>query len=80
MGEEKEMEKVSTFSLQSTKIEQSVFDEPRFKVEVLDEGYAWIQKTQSFAKVSCGRFWKSKASGSKNVRETSLGRCSRFKK
>ena len=62
------------------KIGWSSFDGPRFKVEVLGEGYAWISKTPSFAKVSRGRFGKLKASGSGSVRGTSSGRCSRFKR
>ena len=73
-------ERSSNFSLRSTKIGWSSFDELRFKVRVLDEGYAWILETISFAKVSSGRFGKSKASGSRSVHGTSSGRCSRFKR
>ena len=82
MREEKRecRERNSDFSLQSMKIRCSSSDGPRFKVGVLGEGYAWILETPSFAKVLHGRFGKSKASGSGSVRETSLGRCSRFKK
>ena len=42
---------------------------PRFKVGVLGEGYAWMPETLSFAKVSSGRFGKSKSLGSESVRE-----------
>ena len=82
MREEKRgcRERSSNFSLQSTKIEWSSFDGPRFKVGVLGEGYAWIPETPSFAKVFQGRFGKSKTLGSGSVRETSSGRCSRFKR
>ena len=52
----------------------------RFKVEVLGEGYVWIPETPSFAKVSRGRFGKSKDSGSGSVHGTSSGCCSRFKR
>ena len=76
----REREKISTFSLQSTEIRWSSFDGPRFKVVVLGEGYAWIPKTPSFAKVSSGRFGESKASGSGSIRGTSSGRCSCFKR
>ena len=72
-------ERKSNFSLRSTKIGWWSSDGPRFKVRVLGQGYAWIIETPSFAKVSHGRFEKSKASGSGSVRETSSGRCSRFK-
>ena len=44
------------------------------------EDYAWILETPSFAKVSRGRFVKSKASGSGSVRGTSSSHCSRFKR
>ena len=40
----------------------------------------WIPETPSFAKVSCGRFGKSKALGSESVCVTSSGRCSCFKR
>ena len=60
-------ERSFNFSLRSTEIGWSSSDRPRFKVEVLNEGYAWIPKTPSFAKASCGRFGKSKASGSGSV-------------
>ena len=39
-------EKISTFSLRSTKIEWSSSDGPRFKFEVLDEGYAWTRNSK----------------------------------
>ena len=82
MREEKKgcRERKSNFSLRSTKIGWSSSNGPRFKVRVLGEGYAWITETPCFAKVSHGRFEKSKASGSGSIRETSSGRCSHFKR
>ena len=82
MREEKRecRERSSNFSLQSMKIRWSSSDGLRFKVGVLGEGYAWILETPSFAKVLHGRFGKSKAPGSRSVRGTSSGRCSRFKR
>ena len=56
------------------------FNGPRFKVEVLSEGYVWIPETPSFAKVLLKRFKQLKALGSGSVRGTSSGRCSRFKR
>ena len=41
-------EKISIFSLQFTEIGWSEFVEPRFKVHLLDEGYAWVPTTCSF--------------------------------
>ena len=76
----REREKISTFSLRSTEIEWSSSDGPRFKVGVLNEGYAWIPETPSFAKVSRRRFGESKAPSSGSVRGTSSGRCSGFKR
>ena len=73
-------ERSFNFSLRFTKIMWSSSDGPRFKVGVLDEGYAWIPETPSFTKVSRRRFGKSETSGLGSVRETSLGRCSRFKR
>ena len=55
------------------KIGWSSSNRPRFKVRVLGEGYAWIPKTPSFAKVLRRRFGKSKASGSRSVRRNFLG-------
>ena len=43
-------EKISTFSLRSMEIGWSEFVEPRFKVHLLDEGYAWVPTTHSFIK------------------------------
>ena len=76
----REREKISTFSLQSTEIGWSSSEGPRFKVGVLGEGYTWIPKTPSFAKVSSGRFGESKALGLGSVRGTSSGHCSFFKR
>ena len=64
----------SDFSLRSTELGWSS------RVGVLSKGYAWIPETPSFAKVSRRRFGESKASGSRSVHKTSLGRCSRFKR
>ena len=74
------VERSSNFSLRSTKIGWSSSDGPRFKVEVLGEGFEWIPETPSFAKVSRGRFGKLKATGSGSIRETFSSRCSRFKR
>ena len=73
-------ERNSDFPLRSTELGWSSHIGPRLKVGVLGEGYAWISETPSFAKVSRKRFRESKASGSKSVRGTSLGRGSRFKR
>ena len=64
----REMEKISTFSLRSTKIGRSFFDGPRFKVGVLGEAYVLIPETPSFTKVSRGRFGESKAMSSGSVK------------
>ena len=45
-------ERGSTFSLRSTEIGRSFSDRLRFKVGVLDDSYAWISETPSFAKVA----------------------------
>ena len=37
-----------SFSLQSTEIGWSKSVEPRFKVHLLDEGYAWVPTTRNF--------------------------------
>ena len=39
-----------SFSLQSTEIGWSESVKPRFKVHLLDEGYAWVPTTCSFTK------------------------------
>ena len=38
----------SSFSLRSTEIELSESVKPRFKVHLLDEGYAWVPTTLNF--------------------------------
>ena len=43
-------------------------------------GLRVIPETPSFAKISCGRFGKSKALGLGSPRETFSSRCSRFKR
>ena len=43
-------EKISIFSLRSMEIGWSESVEPRFKVHLLDEGYAWVPTTRSFIK------------------------------
>ena len=40
----------SSFSLRSTEIEWSESVKPRFKVHLLDEGYAWVRTTLNFVK------------------------------
>ena len=64
----------STFFLRSMEIGQSFSDWPRFKVGVLDESYAWIPKTPSFAKVRAEGSGSQKASGLGSVRGTSSKR------
>ena len=73
-------ERNSDLSLRSTELGWLSRVGTRLKVRVLYEGYAWIQETPSFAKVSRRRFEESKASGSGSVCGTSLGRCSHFKR
>ena len=73
-------ERNSDFSLRSIELGWSSLIEPRLKVGVLDEGYAWTPEPPSFAKVSHRRFGESKALGSGSVYGTSLGRCSCFKR
>ena len=43
-------EKISTFSLRYMEIRWSESVEPKFKVHLLDEGYAWVPTTCSFIK------------------------------
>ena len=47
-GEKRKIKKNQSFSLQSTKFRRSEFVEPKVKVHLLDEGYAWVPKTQDF--------------------------------
>ena len=67
-------ERGSSFSLRSTNIGLSVFFGPRTNVNHIDEGYAWIPESPGFAKVSRGRFGKSKASSSESVSRNILER------
>ena len=73
-------ERNSDLSLRSTELGWSSRAGTRLKVRVLCKGYLWISETLSFAKVSRKRFGESKASGSRSVRGTFLGRCSCFKR
>ena len=57
----------SNFSLRSTEIGWSEFVGLRTKVNLLNEGYAWLPKTRYFAE----EFGKSKASGLGSVHGTS---------
>ena len=41
------------------------------KVHLLDEGYAWVQKTRNFVEKSSKEFGKSKVSGLGSVHGTS---------
>ena len=61
----------SNFSLRSTEFRPSKFVRPRTKVHLLDEGYAWIPKTQDFVGDSSEEFGKSKVSGLGSVHGTS---------
>ena len=47
-GVRERQERNFSFSLQSTEIGWSESVEPRFKVHLLDEGYAWVPITCSF--------------------------------
>ena len=47
-GVRKRNERNSSFSLRFTEIGWSESVEPRFKVHLLDEGYAWVPTTSSF--------------------------------
>ena len=60
-----------TFFPQSTEFCRSKFVESKMKAHLLDEGYAWVQKTQDFTEDSSEEFGKSKVSGLGSVHETS---------
>ena len=68
------------FSLRFVTIGGSVHVGPRTKVVILDESYAWILKSQVFAKDLDEEFGKSKASGLGSVYGTSLGCLSCYKR
>ena len=72
---EKNGDKVNfqNFSLRSTKIGWLEFVGPKMKVHLLEEGYAWIPKTQNFVENSSEKFGKSKVSGLGSVHWTSWG-------
>ena len=61
-GEKKRKEKRNpSFYLRFTEFRQSEFAEPRVKVYLLDEGYAWVQKqNEGFLKTQRSRFWEIK--------------------
>ena len=63
-------ERSSIFSLRFAAIGGSVHVRPRTKVVILDESYAWIPKSQVFAKDLDEEFQKSKASGLGSVHGT----------
>ena len=52
-------------------IDWSEFVGPRTKILLLDEGYAFVQKTQDFAKDSSKEFGKSKFLGLVSINGTS---------
>ena len=58
-------------SLRFTEIDWSEFIGPRTKVHLLDESYAWVPKSQDFAKYLSKEFRKSKVSGLGSVHGTS---------
>ena len=64
-------ERSFSFSLQSTKINGSVFVGPKPKDHLLDKGYAWVPKTRDFAEDSSEDFRKSRVSGLGSVHGTS---------
>ena len=63
--------KFQNFSLRSTEIGWLEFVEPKMKVHLLEEGYAWIPKTRNFVENSSEKFGKSKVSGLGSVHWTS---------
>ena len=56
-------ERDSNFSLRSTETGWLKFVGPRMKVQLLDEGYAWVSKTRDFVEDSSKEFGKSKVLG-----------------
>ena len=68
---QKKKKKSQSFFLRSTKFRHSEFIEPRVKVHLLDEGYAWVPKTWDFAKGSSKKFEKSKVLGLGSAHGTS---------
>ena len=54
-----------------TSLSWSEFVEPRKKVYLLDEGYAWVSKSRDFTEDLRNEFGKSKVSGFGSVNETS---------
>ena len=57
--EEERVERSSNFSLRSTELSCSVFIEPRTKVHLRDESYAWVLKTKDFVEDSSEEFGRS---------------------
>ena len=60
---EKRKRRAKSFLPRFTKFCRSKFVGPRMKVHRIDEGYAWVPKTQDFAKDPNDEFRKSKVSG-----------------
>ena len=73
-------ERSCRFSLRFATIGGSVHVGPRTKVAMLDESYAWIPKSQVFAKDLDEEFGKSKASSLGSVHGTSLSCLSCYKR
>ena len=57
-----EGEKAPNFSLRPTEFRRSKFIEPRTKVHLIDEDYAWVPKTWDFTEDPNEEFKKSKVS------------------
>ena len=57
--------------LRSTEFRRSEFVEPKVKVHLLNEGYAWVPKTGDFTEDSSEEMGKSKVSGLESVHGTS---------
>ena len=58
-------------SLRSTEFHRWEFIKPRMKVHRIDEGYAWVPKTQDFAEDPNEEFGKSKVSDLGSVHKAS---------
>ena len=63
--------RTKSFLPRSTEFCWSVFVEPRMKVHRIDEGYAWVPKTQDFTEDPNEEFRKSKILGLGSVHEAS---------
>ena len=69
-GREKK-KKNPNFSLRSTEFRRSEFIGPITKVNILDEGYAWVPNPRDFTEESSKEFGESKVSGLGSVHGSS---------